>query len=227
MKPPKDVLGLGQYLVRELGFEDGVDTLGRWMAHHVAELMDRADHGSTASERSKAYKDATETILKIWDHRTSLPGNTYPLAPYTEILKTIELLKPNDNPFWYAFSQGKEKRQHLAASLFDSFLRLIIALLLMEVPLRQRTATADRTATDALTEAEQRVLTAILQWGDLFNLVSQPRQKARKGHEKGAGKEVGLEEASIELIGKLASTLAELESEIKKMADDRLQGGKG
>ena len=64
-KPPKDVLELGRHLVRELGFEDGVDTLGRWMSHHVAELIDKAENGVTAAERVRARKLATETILKL------------------------------------------------------------------------------------------------------------------------------------------------------------------
>ena len=58
-KPPKDVLGLGQHLVRELGFDDQRDTLGRWMAHHVAELINDAKKGSTAAARSTARKTAT------------------------------------------------------------------------------------------------------------------------------------------------------------------------
>lgn len=75
-KPSKDVLGLGRHLVRELRFEDGVDTLGRWMAHHLAELIDEAESGSTPAERLRARKSATETILKIWEHRASLPGRS-------------------------------------------------------------------------------------------------------------------------------------------------------
>src|SRR5438094_3949598 len=68
-KPPKDVLGLGQHLVREVGFGSHRDTLGRWMAHHIAELIDKAKHASSLAERAKTCKIATETILKIWEHR--------------------------------------------------------------------------------------------------------------------------------------------------------------
>ena len=50
-KPPKDVSELGQHLVRELGFEDRGETLGRWMAHHLAELLDQAENAKTAAER--------------------------------------------------------------------------------------------------------------------------------------------------------------------------------
>lgn len=88
-KPPKDVLGLGRHLVRELGFEDGVDTLGRWMAYHLAELIDQAENGVTAAERSRARENATEVIVKLWEHRASLPGKAYPLAPFKEVLRIL------------------------------------------------------------------------------------------------------------------------------------------
>jgi hypothetical protein len=64
-KPPKDVLELGQHLVHELGIENRFDTLGRWMAHHLAELIDRAENGATKAERLDSRKNAEETILKI------------------------------------------------------------------------------------------------------------------------------------------------------------------
>ena len=94
MKLPRDVLALGRHLVRELGFDDQRDTLGRWMAHHLAELINKAENGATGTERVRARKNATETILKIWEHRASLPGNAYPLAPYKDILKVLDRLRP-------------------------------------------------------------------------------------------------------------------------------------
>ena len=40
---PKDVLDLGRALVEELGLDPGVDTLSRWMAHYIAELIEDAE----------------------------------------------------------------------------------------------------------------------------------------------------------------------------------------
>ena len=110
MKPPKDVLGLGQHLVRELGFEDGVDTLGRWMAHYLAELIGEAENGSTAAKRTSARKEAIETILKIWDHRTSLSGTAYPLTKYRDVLKGIDRLQPGSDLFGYFGLYADNKR---------------------------------------------------------------------------------------------------------------------
>jgi hypothetical protein len=160
-KPPKDVLGLRRHLVRELGFEDGVDTLGRWMAHHLAELIDEAENGVTADERLRACNSVTETIIKIWEHRTSLPGKAYPLAAYKEILKIVDRLRPDDNPFRFFGHPAETKREQLAADLFDDLSRLIIALLLMKLPPGEESAKVDAVAVDALSETEQHVLTAL------------------------------------------------------------------
>ena len=100
LKPPKDVVGLGQHLVHELGLVERRDTLGSWMAHHLAELIDKAERGQTEADRLQAQKTATETILKVWEHRRSLPGKTYPLASYENVLKVLDVLRPSNNPFW-------------------------------------------------------------------------------------------------------------------------------
>ena len=133
---------------------------------------------------------------------------------------SILLTRPDDNPFRYLFNQSKEKRQQLAATLFDCLSRLIIALLLMEIPFRKKAATVDPTATDALSETEQHVLTAIHQWGELFKSVSQPSKQALEGQEQGADKELRLEETSLQLIEELTSTLTELRGEMKKVLAD-------
>src|SRR3990170_1610166 len=125
LKPPKDVLGLGRHLVRELGFEGQRDTLARWMAHHLAELIDKAEKGATAAQRLRARKSAAEAILRVWAHRASLPGNAYPLASYKDALKILPLLHPKVNPFWHLGRQGKRGRDQLAGALFDGLSRLV------------------------------------------------------------------------------------------------------
>jgi hypothetical protein len=88
-------LELGRHLVRELDLERGVDTLGRWMAQHLAELIDEAESGTTEGQRLKARKLATETILKVWEHRACVPGKVYPLKDSEHVLEVLELLRPD------------------------------------------------------------------------------------------------------------------------------------
>ena len=213
-KPPKDVLGLGQHLVRELGFEDGVETLGRWMAHHVAELIKEAESARTAAKRAKARKTATDTILKIWAHRASLPGKPYPLASYREILKILELLRPDNNPFKHFGPHPDSKRVERGATLFDRLSRLIIALLLMKSQRGKRPTKVDAAATKALTDTEQRVLKALQQWGDVFASTSKSSGRARKS-KGGGGTKVNLKEAALRLIDSITSTLGELRTELQ------------
>jgi hypothetical protein len=201
--------------VRELGFEDGVDTLGRWMAHHLAELIDKAEGGATVSERSRARKNATETILKIWEHRTTLPRKAYPLAPYEDILKVIDRLRPDDNPFRYFGPPAETKKDRLAANLFDGLSRLIIALLLMKVPLGEESAKVDDAVIEALSETEQHVWTALRQWGELFAPASKDPGRGRKS-KRGGGATVNLNKAAVSLIDSITTTLAELRREIQE-----------
>jgi hypothetical protein len=208
-------LELGRHLVRELGFDDQRDTLGRWMAHHLAELIDKAENGATGTERVRARKNATETILKIWEHRASLPDNAYPLAPYKELLKVLDRLRPDDNPFRYFGPPAETKRERLAADLFDSLSRLIIALLLMKLPPREESTQVDAAAIEALSETERHVLTALQQWSELFVSTSKGSGRTRRG-KKGAAAKVNLDAAAVSLIDSITTTLVELRSELQE-----------
>jgi len=209
-------LGLGRHLVRELGLKDGVDTLGRWMAHHLAELIDKAEHGATEAERARARENAMETTLKIWEHRALLPGHAYPLAPYQELLKVLDRLRPDDNPFRYVGYHAGTKQEQLAADLFDSLTRLIIALLLMKLPPGKESAKVSGVALEALSETEQRVLIALQQWIELFTSTSKSSGRTRKDKGSSGGAAVGLNELAISLIDGTMTTLIELRNELQE-----------
>ena len=109
-------VGTWEHLVIELNLDERGDTLSRWMAHHVAELINQAQTLTQSRGRNKAQKQAIETILKIWERRENLPHRAYPLAPFKDLLKILTLLQPNNNP--YRFSHLSRIDQ-LAAVLFD------------------------------------------------------------------------------------------------------------
>ena len=219
MKPPKDVLGLGKHLVRELDFEDGVDTLGRWMTHHLAELINEAENGTTAAERAKAGKKATETILKIWEHRTSLPGKSYPLAPYKDLLIVLHRLRPDHNPFQYYRNRPGAIREQLAAGLFDNLTRLIIVLLLMRAPSDAKSADLDNSTIEALSDEEQYVLKTINEWFELLDVGANSTGQKRKRDKDGNVAKIDLNQAAVRFMNGIAETLEELRKEFQVTED--------
>lgn len=214
-KPPKDVLGLGQYLVHELGFESEVDTLGRWMAHYLAELIDEAENGSTTTKRIRARKEATTTILNIWDHRLSLPGKAYPLSPYKDVLKVIDRLQPDSNPFRYSLQYAENKKEQLAAELFDGLSRLIISLLLMEIPSDNISGEVNSASIDALTDAERQLFITLQEWGDLFKTTADSTKRKRKTRKGRGNTKANLGEVAIQLVDSVMTNLSELRGELQ------------
>jgi hypothetical protein len=217
-------LGLGQHLVRELGFDNQRDTLARWMAHHVAELINDAKKGSTPAARSTARKTATDTILKIWDHRTSLPGEAYPLAPYKDVVRILVLLQPDGNPFKHFGHHAGAKRDQIAASLFDSLSRLIICLLFMRVRTGIKSPDVRGAAFKGLNRQEQQVLKALQQWGQVFASASKSSRQTRKWHKGTDKSKVNLDDVAVGWIDSIITTLAELRSEFQKSASSQSEG---
>ena len=73
----KRIINLGKALIEELGLDPGVDTLARWMAHYIAEQMTIAEN-ATGDDKIEAEQHCFETILKLWQHRSSLPNGRRP-----------------------------------------------------------------------------------------------------------------------------------------------------
>ncbi len=90
------VLDLGRKLVQALELDKSVDTLGRWMAHYLAERMHAAE---TASEQERPAKqqECEEAILKLWEHRYELPTGSRPFEEFEPILRALESLDPENN----------------------------------------------------------------------------------------------------------------------------------
>lgn len=83
---------LGRFLARELGADDGVDTLGRWMAHYLAEQLDAAER-ATGAEKEKIERGVSKLILDIWAQRRTLPGRADPLATYEKAAHTLAAVR--------------------------------------------------------------------------------------------------------------------------------------
>ena len=90
----KALLDLGKKLVDELGLDNSVDTLGRWMAHYIAELILDVEGAAPEDELSRQEQCAS-AILELWQHRAELPNGTRPFEDFEPILRALESLDPS------------------------------------------------------------------------------------------------------------------------------------
>ena len=198
-----EVLGLGRELVRELGLEPSTDTLGRWMAHHVAALIDDAEHGSTPAQRQRSAREAVETILAIWRHRATLPGQAYPLSAFKLASSVIGRLLPRANPF-RDFSPASP-RQRAATSLFDSMAHLVLLLLAIEAGLGR--GHAGRRMATALTRSEREALSVFHEWADLLG----PQENApESGHEPTTDAQLDIKSTGLAFCDRAQQALDEV-----------------
>lgn len=91
------VLELGTLLAAEL---EQTDTLGRWVAHYLAERMTGLEQ-KNGSERSLAEAEVADLILRLWSLRRQLPGKRLPLAEVDEVESAIARLTPGRRPWAY------------------------------------------------------------------------------------------------------------------------------
>ncbi len=86
----EQLLALGKRLVEQLGLDDSVDTLGRWMAHYVASLIIAAENSDNQDD--EARRKCFNAILALWKHQTELPNGKRPFEEIERVVQTIESL---------------------------------------------------------------------------------------------------------------------------------------
>jgi len=89
-------LDLGRKLTKELGLDQSVDTLGRWMAHFIAGLIQDAEK-SSATEQPAKMRTCCDAILNLWKHLHALRDGKRPFEELEPLLRTLESLDPEDN----------------------------------------------------------------------------------------------------------------------------------
>ena len=87
-------LEVGRKLTKELGLDQSADTLGRWMAHYIAELIQDAEKASD-EERPAKMRACSDAILSLWKHRHELPNGKRPFEELEPILRALESLDPD------------------------------------------------------------------------------------------------------------------------------------
>jgi len=193
----KDVLVLGHHLTAELGLEDGVDTLGKWMAHHLAELMVRVENETDPEKKSEHQSQTVDLILKIWGRRTALEGDAYPLSRFKSIIGALSILSPEAN-IWERNRLGKY--ESLAADTYSILVDLYKALLFVDF-VAIDTVKSKQVPPSTLSDEEQELYEILLSWADK-TLDYLPDDKTEKTEMELATKRmcVFIDELSVKLI---------------------------
>lgn len=111
-------------LTKELDLGQSVDTLGRWMAHYIAELIHDAENADT-EERPAKMRVCCEAILDLWKHRHELPNGKRPFEELEPILRALENLDPDDDTPRYFRSARSAADEVEKDSEAKSWLKLI------------------------------------------------------------------------------------------------------
>ncbi len=93
-------LKLGKKIVNELDSGKKVDTLERWMAHYIADLIKEVESASDDTRAEKATA-CFEAILKLWAYRNELPDGKRPFENFESVFRTLESLDLESSDFRY------------------------------------------------------------------------------------------------------------------------------
>lgn len=127
MKQYNDVLALGRLLVKELDLEQSVDTLGRWMAHHVSELIIEAEKNKR-SDKSDVEDRCCEAVLALWKHISVFPRGYRPIENIEPLLATIQALDPENQAYYYQSEAQTQIEQSTLSDLAKDWLELSLGI---------------------------------------------------------------------------------------------------
>lgn len=199
------MLVLGHHLASELGFADSCDTLGKWMAHHLAELMTLAEDEKEAEKKAVYQHQAVELILKIWVHRSSLDRDAYPLARFKDIINVMGLLSPDVSP-WERNKLGKyetlaNESYGMLCDLYRSFLFINLVNL--------KSNRNKHVPASVLSDDEQTIFETLLSWteGVLNDRASTRSSESGSEHQLAVDGVCQLIDDLSEKLGKLKSTI--------------------
>lgn len=109
------VLALGKKIVDELGLDQSVDTLGRWMAHYIAQKIEDVEAANGEEARGHKMSECREAILKLWAHRRELPNGKRPfeeLEPIVRVLKSLDVEDATPRYFCQARSTADQNDEN-------------------------------------------------------------------------------------------------------------------
>ncbi|OLP44445.1 hypothetical protein BJF95_07915 [Rhizobium oryziradicis] len=91
-----------------MNVDGSADTLGRWMAHYIAELIDVAER-TAGPEKPAAQDRCFSAILELWSHRAEFPKGMRPHQELEPVLRVLESLDTAaEYPRYYPSAQPSE-----------------------------------------------------------------------------------------------------------------------
>ena len=151
---------LGARIVRELRLEPR-DTLGRWMAHHLAEVMQEAE-GAEGDDKELRRERALDLILKLWSHKRSLPKGAYPLNDLETVMSVVGRLGPEASPYRLHSSDETEK---LLSRIFEGLCLVVVHGVILISETRGIPDDLDA-VTPFLEEDERQFIEVVKSWVD-------------------------------------------------------------
>lgn len=127
LKQFSEILKLGELLVKELDFDQSVDTLGRWMAHHVSDLMTDVKN-SKGRKKQEAEEKCREAILALWKHIDVFRKRPRLLEETELLFETISKLNPDKTSNFYSFLTNAEIKKSSASEDINEWLELSLGI---------------------------------------------------------------------------------------------------
>ena len=104
-----------------------MDTLGRWMAHYIAELIQDAEKAK-GEEKPEQMRACCEAILSLWKHRHTLPDGKRPFEEVEPLQRALASLDPESNTPRYYRSVRTAAENAKETDETNSWLKLIDGL---------------------------------------------------------------------------------------------------
>lgn len=120
------IIKLGKKIVDELLLSEGVDTLSKWMAHYIAELIEKAKNAE-GKEKEKYEKECFETILKLWGEMHKVSNVKAPLSRFENIYELCDEMMSKDKYRYFPSKYENDTREFLVlAKVVDKLSKKIV-----------------------------------------------------------------------------------------------------
>lgn len=230
------VVALGKRLVAELRLNDSSDTLGRWMAHYVAELIKTAEGSDKKAEAAR--RECADIILQLWRHVDCFPRGKRLFENLQPILAALESLKPDNDRPRYFVSIHSEAENSEKSSEADDWLKIASGiddaakLLIRYALLRAAEGSVEKgdewvkLALEAgVTDDPQLLIIRFFADEEKLRKESDPNEDARKEIQRRLEKLRAFVELTEQLAGDLTKQLAGLNASSNKKSVNRGKSG--